>query len=117
MKVQRHKDGSWSITGLTREDLSNISLGMCDSAASRTQWSGMNDADRAWVQRKMDKAARLNNILDVAGRMRGAGSMLVTSDEMRGEDPYFVEQLHNVRGWNDEPNITSGLPRTEGSKS
>lgn len=113
MKISRHSDGSYSITGITRNDLGELTYGMVSAAASPRTFNGIDAEGIAQGKRAMASADRLYSVLAAMERAAGSGSIVVTSADAYGDDnAFYVEKVTKVRGWGDD-DITSHLKRKE----
>lgn len=117
MKISRHADGTYSITDMTRNDLSKLAFGACSDAAFVSQgFPGEDDKSREWAKIERKNADRLHEVLYTMERTAGASSMVVTSAKSYGDpDAFYVEKTHKVQGWRDNDgvpeDITSHLKR------
>jgi hypothetical protein len=86
MKISRHSDGTYSITGMTRNDFSKLSFGACSDAAFVSQgWPGQDEQDREWNKTERENAARLHTVMLAMERAAGSGSIVVSSASCYGD--------------------------------
>lgn len=100
MQIQRHRDGTFSIIGLSADDLRALAAHASAHAAHPPRWPGMDATDFAFVARTCEAATRLGNVLwDVAQYKRGAGTyrqrpvrlVSLRGDGTRQDDAFALE--------------------------
>jgi hypothetical protein len=118
MKISRHSDGTYSITGMTRNDFGELTYGMVAAAVSSRTYNGIDAEGIAMGKRAQESANRLYNALSAMERAAGSGSIVVTSASCYGDDnAFYIEKINSVVGYQDNDgvreDITSHLRRKE----
>jgi hypothetical protein len=75
MKLTHHDDGSWSLTGMTDEQVHDLAMGLSNSVARQVAlsngqgaWQGFDERDRAYFARQWQRTEHVRSWLDKATR-------------------------------------------------
>jgi len=90
MKISRHTDGSFSITGMSRDDVENLT--MAASSACAFYVTNPAGGDAAWNGQRLERFDRLYKALNVARQARERGSVTLSS-------AYHVLRQTGLRSW------------------
>lgn len=101
MKLTHHKDGTFSITGMTRRDVSNIDFGMVSAEAwyATNQPSGYHDRDAEWHATQVKVYETLRRATHTLAESREKGSLVLSTDE--NDQTYTTESVRGLRSWSE----------------
>jgi hypothetical protein len=89
MNIRRHKDGTYTLGGLSRADIENLAFGALCAEVFYGKPPAYDGVDPEHSYRRRMAFSRLANELKALAELRAATGLSLTSDDWQGDDSIY----------------------------